>query len=117
MLKQLDLLYSVQPPTITTRMKSTVLILLCLTHLFSLLVKETDCIGSRVWRQSGKRGKVMTIFHCHNCYDNNFSNGKEAKPTFYLVPPFSVHCHVFFFGVCHQPKENVVVFKLQRKFS
>ena len=53
-----------------------------MTHLFSLLVKETDCIGSRVWRQNGKRGKVMTIFHCHNCYDNNYSNGKEAKPNF-----------------------------------
>ena len=53
-----------------------------MTHLFSLLVKETDCIGSRVWRQNGKRGKVMAIFHCHNCYDNNYSNGKEAKPTF-----------------------------------
>ncbi|CAH3194987.1 unnamed protein product [Porites evermanni] len=38
-------------------MKSTVLILLCLTHLFSLLVKETGCIGSRVWRKNGKRGK------------------------------------------------------------
>ncbi|KAM7445274.1 hypothetical protein ABFA07_006265 [Porites harrisoni] len=42
-------------------MKSTVLILLCLTHLFSLLVKETDCIGGYVY---------------------NRPNGKETKPNY-----------------------------------
>ncbi|CAH3166669.1 unnamed protein product [Porites lobata] len=38
-------------------MKSTVLILLCLTLLFSLLVKETDCTTSGVFNGKYKREK------------------------------------------------------------
>lgn len=51
-----------KPPATTTRMKSTVLILLCLTHLFSLMVKETDCISGKTMNSTPKPEKVITIF-------------------------------------------------------
>ena len=91
-------------------MKSTVLILLCLIHLFSLLVKETDCIGA--YPYNGKGEKVMTIFFIVMIVRTL----KQLSKIYF--PLFSVHCLVFcLIGVFHQPKENVVVFKLQRNLS
>ena len=68
-------------------MKSTVLTLLCLIHLFSLLVKETDCIGSDPY--NGKREKVMTIFFIVMIVRTL----KQLSKIYF--PRFSVHCLVF----------------------
>ncbi|CAH3175708.1 unnamed protein product [Porites lobata] len=42
-------------------MKSTVLILLCLTFLFSLLVKETDCMSSGAIYGKNNHGKEKRL--------------------------------------------------------
>ncbi|CAH3166676.1 unnamed protein product [Porites lobata] len=47
-------------------MKSTVLILLCLTLLFSLLVKETDCMAARAATGKYKRGKETRLNYRRN---------------------------------------------------
>ncbi|CAH3017703.1 unnamed protein product [Porites evermanni] len=48
-------------------MKSTVLILLCLAHLFSLLVKETDCIGGSSVMKGKNRKETRLNYRRNIC--------------------------------------------------